>query len=67
MSSDNLEKTVFPHEGDGSDKAAGADVTTIKAELSTEEHAHLSVGDILRGTVVQELTGFERKAALINA
>lgn len=66
-SSDNLDQAVFQHEADEPDKTAKADITDIKAELPTEEHAHLSVGDILRGTAVQELTPFEHKAALINA
>lgn len=66
--SDNLDPAVSQHEAAGSDKAVKvADITDIKAELSTEEHAHLSVGDMLRGTAIQELTPFEHKAALINA
>lgn len=36
-------------------------------ELSREEHGHLTIGDVFRGTAVRELTPFERKAALINA
>jgi hypothetical protein len=64
--SDNLDPAVSQHEA--ADKAVkAADITDIKAELSTEEHAHLSVGDMLRGTAIQELTPFEHKAALINA
>jgi hypothetical protein len=39
----------------------------IQSEVASEEHGHLSVGDILRGTASSELTPFERKAALINA
>ena len=64
---DTLHKVVSQHETDGSDTANKTDITDIKVELAAEEHAHLSVGDILRGTAAHELTPFERKAALINA
>jgi hypothetical protein len=63
---DNLEKSVSQHKTDGFDKGT-ADATDLKVELAVEEHGHISVGDIVRGTAVQETTPFERKAALINA
>jgi hypothetical protein len=56
------DKVGFQAEVDASDKESN-----VRAELAPEEHAHLSVGDILRGTAVHELNPFERKAALINA
>jgi hypothetical protein len=66
MSNHISEKVDFPSEAaaeaDGSDNG-----TSIPVELAPEEHAHLSVGDILRGTAVHELNPFERKAALINS
>lgn len=62
MSNQISEKVAFETEADSIDKS-----TNIKAELASEEPAHLTVGDILRGTAAHELTPFERKAALINA
>lgn len=32
-----------------------------------QENTHVSMGDVIAGTAVQQLTPFERKAALINA
>lgn len=61
---DTSDKVVFQDPRASSDIATSTD---IKVELAPEEHGHLSVGDILRGTAVHELTPFERKAALINA
>lgn len=63
MSNDISDKTSFRAdvEADGSDKD-----TKTRADFA-EEHAHLSLGDVLRGTAVHESTPFERKAALINA
>lgn len=58
---------VLQNDTDGSDKATKADITDLKVELAAEQHGHMSVGDMLRGTAVHELTPFERKAALINA
>jgi hypothetical protein len=63
MSDHISDKVDFKTEADSSDKAT----SNIKVELAPEEHGHLTVGDILRGTAVHELTPFERKAALINA
>jgi hypothetical protein len=39
----------------------------VQTKFASEEHGHLSIGDVFRGTAVSELTPFERKAALINA
>lgn len=64
---DTPDDIVFQHDTDGSDKMTKTEMADMKAEISTEEHAHLSVGDVLRGTAVHQLTPFERKAALINA
>jgi hypothetical protein len=36
-------------------------------ENGPQENNHVSMGDVITGTAVQELTPFERKAALVNA
>lgn len=61
MSNHISEKAAFEADADCSDKE-----NKIQAEMAPEEQGHLSVGDILRGTAVHELTPFERKAALVN-
>lgn len=68
MTHDDIsDKVALQNDTDGSDKAANADITDFKVELATEQHGHISVGDILRGSAAHDLTPFERKAALINA
>jgi hypothetical protein len=62
MSNITSEKAPFETEANKSDPEINSGVDVL-----VEEHAHLSVGDILRGTAVHESTPFERKAALINA
>lgn len=52
---------------DSSEKATKANITDLKVEVAAEEHGHLSVADMLRGTAAHDMTPFERKAALINA
>jgi hypothetical protein len=50
--------------------SATADIdteSTDKKNSEHEKHEHVSIGDMISGTAVQELTPFERKAALINA
>jgi hypothetical protein len=55
-------------------KTASEDVEADSAKMQhdepkavfAEEHAHLSLGDVLRGTAGHETNAFERKAALIN-
>ncbi|KAG0651672.1 MFS siderochrome iron transporter 1 [Hyphodiscus hymeniophilus] len=56
------EKFANELETDFPDKQNG-----VQIELSPEERGHLSIGDLLKGTAVHELTPFEQKAALINA
>lgn len=36
-------------------------------EKGIQESNHVSMSDVMNGTVAQELTPFERKAALVNA
>ena len=62
MSNNILGKGSFEADtkDDGSDKGNNVGVELL------EEHAHLSLGDVLKGTAVHESTSFERKAALIN-
>lgn len=36
-------------------------------ENGVQENNHVSMSDFMNGTVAQELTPFERKAALVNA
>ncbi len=64
---DAADKVAYQNEADNDTKAPTGDIADLKVDLATGEHAHLSVGDILRGTAVHESTPFERKAALINA
>jgi hypothetical protein len=59
LSHDISNKARFETGADGSDKHSD--------DALLEEHPHLSVGDMLKGTAVHETTPFERKAALINA
>jgi hypothetical protein len=61
MSIHNSEKVAFEAKTNSSEEES-----QTQGEVVTEEHGHLSIGDVLRGTAVQELTPFERKAALIN-
>lgn len=41
--------------------------TEKETEVQNESHTQVSMGDVIQGTAVEELTIFERKAALINA
>ena len=38
----------------------------ISQDKKVEESHHVSMGDLLHGSAAQDLTPFERKAALIN-
>lgn len=62
MSIHQPDKVAVVAETDSSNKESNIDL-----KLAPQEHAHLSVGDIFRGTAVNEMTIFQRKAALINA
>lgn len=57
---------ALQNDTDGSEKATKGDVTDLKVEYAEEPQGHMSVADMLRGTAENELTPFERKAALIN-
>ncbi|KFX95693.1 hypothetical protein O988_05683 [Pseudogymnoascus sp. VKM F-3808] len=57
---------ALQNDTDGSEKATKGDVTDLKVEYAQEQQGHMSVADMLRGTAENELTPFERKAALIN-
>lgn len=57
---------ALQNDTDGSEKVTKGDVTDLKVEYAQEQQGHMSVADMLRGTAENELTPFERKAALIN-
>lgn len=65
LGTSNPEKVPFETNTDKSDKGTGSHIEDGSVDNAVE-HAHLSAGDILRGTAVHEFTPFERKAALVN-
>lgn len=50
-----------------SEKNAFGQENHFEKGTGAQESNHVSIGDVISGTAVQELTPFERKAALINA
>ncbi|ORY35314.1 major facilitator superfamily domain-containing protein [Naematelia encephala] len=63
MSSQSDYKSGPQNDSERGDKDEGLQMVT---ELPSEGETHVTMGDLLRGTVAQPLTHFERKAALIN-